>query len=201
MGVGTKNWFLRNRPFLVYPPLATVMLAYALLSATVTPVAVVGLYFVGAASWTLLEWLLHRAMHLPTGIDWISQLQYSAHLRHHREPDDLEHCVVRLRNGIPITIVLLFATRMVLGDWESATAFLSGLLTGYLFYEFVHLTGHAGRRLPALRFLQRYHTLHHFEQWNRCFGVTSPLWDWVFGTAPRRRKAQRSAAPVPSIAK
>jgi len=43
-----------------------------------------------------------------------------------------------------------------------------------------------GIKPPAGRYLGRYHQRHHDDDWTRTFGVTSPLWDWVFGTLPRR---------------
>ncbi|MCK6457046.1 MAG: sterol desaturase family protein, partial [Phycisphaerae bacterium] len=74
-----------------------------------------------------------------------------------------------------------------------ALAAHAGLLLGYVAYEFVHLSSHAGRRWGPLRALDRYHMRHHFENANRTFGVTTPLWDWVFGTLPRQRSRAASA--------
>ena len=31
---------------------------------------------------------------------------------------------------------------------------------------------------------QRYHLNHHFKVQNDGFGITSPFWDYVFGTVP-----------------
>ena len=36
--------------------------------------------------------------------------------------------------------------------------------------------------------LRRYHYRHHFQQADRGFGVTTPLWDRVFHTSPLVRK-------------
>jgi sterol desaturase/sphingolipid hydroxylase (fatty acid hydroxylase superfamily) len=35
-----------------------------------------------------------------------------------------------------------------------------------------------------MRFLREYHLRHHYENGEKAFGVTSPLWDWAFGTLP-----------------
>ena len=56
---------------------------------------------------------------------------------------------------------------------------------GYVAYEWVHWATHyrvpQGRILKALR---RHHMIHHHAQPRARFGVTSPLWDWVFRTLP-----------------
>lgn len=177
-----RNWLLRNRPFFIFIPLVVAMAAWAVTHSALGLGHLSILAFTGLGAWTFLEWLLHRAMHIDTGIGFIERLQDTAHLRHHREPDDLEHSVVRLRASIPITLLLLGVARLTLGQLDQAFAVISGLLIGYLFYEAVHLSAHAAHPLPGLRSLQRMHLRHHFGSNDRAFGVTSPLWDWIFGT-------------------
>ncbi len=181
-----RNWLLRNRPFLVFVPLVVTAAVWAVTHSANGLGHLSILAFMGLSVWSLLEWLLHRAMHIDTGIGFIERLQDWAHLRHHREPDDLEHSVVRLRASIPITLLLLGVARLALGHMDQAFAVMCGLLIGYLFYEAVHLSAHAAHPLPGLRSLRRLHLRHHYGGNDRAFGVTSPLWDWVFGTRSAR---------------
>ncbi len=37
--------------------------------------------------------------------------------------------------------------------------------------------------------LRRHHFLHHFRDTQQRFGVSTMLWDWVFGTLPDGRAA------------
>ena len=61
----------------------------------------------------------------------------------------------------------------------------AGFITGYLAYDMIHYaTHHFPMRQRHLRFLKRYHMQHHFETPDPRFGVSSPLWDKVFGTMP-----------------
>jgi sterol desaturase/sphingolipid hydroxylase (fatty acid hydroxylase superfamily) len=58
---------------------------------------------------------------------------------------------------------------------------------GYLIYDITHYaTHHFPMRGKVLKFLKRYHMQHHYKTPDQRFGVSSPLWDWVFGTLPRQ---------------
>lgn len=219
-----RNWLLRNRAFLVYVPLIACTAARLLWRTDLRPGLLALLMLAGLLSWTFLEWALHRGMHVNTGVAVISRLQDAAHLRHHREPHDLEHSVVRLSASLPLSLLILSGLRLMLGDWNRALALLCGVLIGYLAYEYVHLNAHAGpgarsprgngfetgshgfERRPGLRgrvrrrawrpaplrLSRRYHLRHHYDCMDRAFGVSTPLWDWVFGTLPARRESDAS---------
>lgn len=171
------------------------MISWATTHSTLRGWSVIGLVFAGIFLWSLMEWVLHRLMHAEIQIAWVQRLQDEGHLRHHREPDDLEHSVARLRSTIPLSILLVLFAWLVLGDLNYALTLISGLLLGYLYYEFVHLASHASPSTPGLRYLRRYHAFHHYADQRRAYGVTSPLWDWVFGSLPRKDLLQTSSTP------
>ena len=182
-------FLLRARPFLAFVPWVTSVFLWSAASGTIPLVTAAFLVLAGLFGWTLIEWVLHRAMHLHVRWAAVSRFQDQAHLRHHREPHDVEHSVVMLRASIPLSVVFFGLALLLVRELDAALLFHAGLLVGYLAYEFVHLATHAKWRLPGLGFLARYHNLHHFRGWNRTFGVTTPLWDWVFGTLPVIRAA------------
>jgi len=89
--------------------------------------------------------------------------------------------------GIGIALVLYGLFELALPT-PAALAAMGGLLVGYIAYDMTHYYTHHGKpRSRWGRFLKRYHLAHHHQQWERMFGVSQPLWDYVFGTGPRSR--------------
>jgi sterol desaturase/sphingolipid hydroxylase (fatty acid hydroxylase superfamily) len=131
-------------------------------------------FVVGVFVWTFLEYLIHG---------WLSHtfrtFAMPRHAVHHRDA----HAVFAVRAWIPIAVgwtilVLLF-------HWTSWVILLSGLLAGFAGYEAVHYRIHFRRpHGPVENYLRSRHLVHHEYYANRCFGVTSALWDLAFGTEP-----------------
>lgn len=180
------RWYFLD--FYVYPPLVLICLALAFDDAGLGRAALSFLQVAaGLAVWTLAEYLIHRfAFHHAPGLK-------DVHLEHHAEPEGL--------HGSPTVVsVLAFAILAFLPLWAalsltSAAALTAGLILGYLAYISVHYLvhhpallgeGEAGSRArKALRGLIRAHGVHH-HQMGYNFGVTTLVWDRVFGTLHRR---------------
>jgi 4-hydroxysphinganine ceramide fatty acyl 2-hydroxylase len=185
MTISITDFLLRARPYLVFVPWLALLFTWAILTGQVGRwLPAMLLIGSGVLAWTLIEWAFHRAMHFPVRSPALARFQDQAHIRHHREPHDVEHSVVNLSGSIPLALLFFGVCFLIFRDLQTALLFHSGLLVGYLAYEFVHLATHAKWRFPGLNYLTRYHSRHHLEGWNRTYGVTSPLWDWIFRTAP-----------------
>lgn len=172
--------------FIAYPFIAAALLASALCIGTVLKYELVAA-MIGALLWTLVEYILHRAFlhHLP----YFSDL----HDHHHRAPRDLIATPLWLSLLFTLTAVL-FPASIILG-FGCGAFFTAGMILGYLGYAIVHHGlhhWHVGRRSYLYR-AKRRHALHHAFHDKGNFGVSTPLWDHVFGTSipdPRNRRAR-----------
>ena len=57
----------------------------------------------------------------------------------------------------------------------------------------------AGRRLPSLAMLWRNHHLHHYKHSDMGFGVSSTMWDHVFGTMFDLKKEKEDKEKVKEL--
>lgn len=58
-----------------------------------------------------------------------------------------------------------------------------GTLFGYVLYDCMHYYLHHGKVVTEhARTMKGWHLDHHYKQAEKGFGITSKLWDWVFGT-------------------
>jgi sterol desaturase/sphingolipid hydroxylase (fatty acid hydroxylase superfamily) len=139
---------------------------------------------VGLLCWTLIEYVLHRfVLHMRLQATAVQRAIERLHLGHHREPRDEAKVTVPVYGSLPIAVALLGVFRLVSGGWEVAALLMIGSIAGYLWYEAVHFRLHCSATGgPWLRWQRTNHFFHHFRDQHRCFGVTTPLWDWVFGT-------------------
>jgi sterol desaturase/sphingolipid hydroxylase (fatty acid hydroxylase superfamily) len=119
----------------------------------------------GIVAWTLAEYAFHRFV--------LHRLVPTQHRMHHANPDKP---VLSIFWQIWVCFAVVY---LVAGG-----AVLAGSLIAYAWYLFVHhCTHHSAHSLPA--FLIRNHNGHH-KFATRNFGVTTTLWDNMFGTALRQ---------------
>jgi dihydroceramide fatty acyl 2-hydroxylase len=143
---------------------------------------IAGLAAVGVAAWTLTEYLMHRyAFHFVPRTRLGVVMAYLSHGVHHAYPHDPDRLVMPLIVSVPISGVLLLAGRLLAGS--SSSPFLAGFAVGYLSYDLIHYHLHQHESRGAVfRWLRRYHLQHHYSATDRQFGVSTPLWDYVFRT-------------------
>ncbi|KAK7246174.1 hypothetical protein RIF29_41034 [Crotalaria pallida] len=139
----------------------------------------------GIFVWTFLEYTLHRFLfHIKTKTYWGNTIHYLLHGCHHKHPMD----GLRLVFPPAATAILLipFWNFVKLISTPSiAPALLGGGLLGYVMYDCTHYYLHHGQpKTEVPRNLKKYHLNHHFRIQNKGFGITSSLWDKVFGTLP-----------------
>ena len=134
---------------------------------------------VGAASWSAAEYGLHRfAMHEMRGRGLASK----EHLRHHADVTYFSPTPKKLLSAGATTAVVLPGTWALFGR-RTAVAYTAGMISMYFGYEVIHRRAHTHPPASAYgRWVRRSHFHHHFGSPMRNHGVTSPVWDRVFGT-------------------
>lgn len=147
-------------------------------------------YVGGLLLWSLAEYLLHRyVFHYEPEAEWLKRVWYLIHGVHHEQPQCKTRLVMPPVLSIPLALLHYGLFVLVVGGLFRAPHWVAplfaGLITGYLIYDMVHYaTHHLAMKRGFLKFLKRYHLLHHYKTPDDRYGISSPIWDVVFGTRP-----------------
>lgn len=156
----------------------------------------IGLFVVGAFFFTLVEYLVHRHFyHMGTDSPRKARLQYMFHGVHHDHPRDKKRLALPPIMSLLVAAMFVGIFRLIMG--EAGFAFGGGFMTGYATYLLAHYAIHVYN--PPKNFLGhiwKHHNLHHFVGDTGAFGVSSPLWDHVFGTMPVDPRKNRKSGNV-----
>jgi sterol desaturase/sphingolipid hydroxylase (fatty acid hydroxylase superfamily) len=176
-------------PPLLYLPLVTFCLVRALGHEQLGVAPVAGVFLLGVLAWSLAEYLLHRfVFHFEPDTRWGRRLHFIIHGVHHDYPHDPMRLVMPPSVSVPLAILTFLLFRALLGPAWSLP-FFAGFLVGYLVYDMTHYHIHHHRATNRFSLaVRRYHYRHHFQQADRGFGVTSPVWDRIFRTVPILRR-------------
>jgi 4-hydroxysphinganine ceramide fatty acyl 2-hydroxylase len=201
-------WF---GPIIAWFPVILTLLFLIVFPSDLLLSRILTLLFLGVLLWTVIEYTLHRFLfHMdsfmpPSPI--LYTVQFLLHGVHHKTPADELRLVFPPLGSLSIGALIAVFLRTIilptslLSTPEFAAVFVGGSL-GYVFYEVIHYSTHhihihkyledggLRQRLTFLfstpirvsfLFLQRLHMRHHVAH-TIGFGVSSPLWDIVFGT-------------------
>ena len=145
---------------------------------TITLVSLIGLFI-----WTLTEYVLHRwVFHFPATGKWGKRFVFLFHGNHHDVPDDKTRLVFPPVPAIMIMFLLwnffaLFVPELYM------EVFMGAFTIGYLCYDYIHYaTHHFPMTSKVGRYLRKYHLQHHYQKKAAKYGVSNPLWDYVFRT-------------------
>jgi sterol desaturase/sphingolipid hydroxylase (fatty acid hydroxylase superfamily) len=141
------------------------------------------IFFSGTLFWTFFEYVFHRfVFHWVNEHPVISRLTFILHGNHHHYPRDRRRLFMPplpslLISGSLLGIMYLFMNR-------TAFIFYPGFMIGYLLYATMHYAIHAWHPpFKWMKALWRNHHLHHYTHEEKGFGVSSLLWDKIFGTS------------------
>ena len=134
----------------------------------------------GGVGWTLTEYWLHRELgHNPK---LIKNPFGDEHTAHHSRGNYFAPTWKKLLTAVAATTALMKPARWVTDEKVSA-AFVGGFVGAYLYYETLHRLEHVHSGWGRYgRWARKHHFYHHFHNPKHNHGVTSPIWDIVFGT-------------------
>lgn len=149
------------------------------------------LFLVGAFFFTLVEYTVHRFFyHMDTDSPRKARIQYIFHGVHHDHPRDKKRLALPPLMSALVAGMFIGIFRLVMG--YSGFAFGGGFMVGYATYLLAHYAIHVYS--PPKNFLReiwKHHNLHHYVGDTGAFGVSSPLWDHIFGTMPEDPRKKR----------
>jgi len=169
-------------PLALYLPVVGYMLYVSLWRRQLSSVAVAALFLLGILLWTLIEYLIHRYIfHYEPKTRWGKQLHFVIHGVHHDYPNDARRLVMPPAISIPLAFLFFGLFFLIFGSL--APAVFAGLVFGYLCYDMLHYaTHHLAMKSGVWLWLKQYHLRHHFKDDHVGYGISSPLWDYVFRT-------------------
>jgi sterol desaturase/sphingolipid hydroxylase (fatty acid hydroxylase superfamily) len=188
-------------PFVAWIPIILFMLYRSGARHAFGVAAIAGLFLAGLLVWTLTEYVLHRwVFHWTKDTAVGRRIHFLLHGVHHDYPSDKDRLVMPLGFSIPLGILIYTVFYFAFGQAYGEPMF-AGLVLGYLGYDGTHYAVHHFKQTTRIgRFVKRHHMLHHHVDNEGGFGVSTPLWDVVFGTMPRPKQRHASATHQTSSA-
>lgn len=140
-------------------------------------------FIIGFIVWTITEYALHRfVFHFPAKNRFTKRFVFLFHGLHHDDPQDPTRLVMPPVPAILI-VFLLWKLFSLVVDPVVLPLFMANFLIGYLCYDYIHYaTHHFAMTSKVGKFLRKYHLQHHYSHEKSKYGVSSPLWDYVFNT-------------------
>lgn len=204
---GYLEYLTKTHPLVIwslYLPIIGLMLYYsnAYLHLETQPIILV--FLAGMFVWTFFEYMIHRfAFHHITETERGKKFIYLIHGNHHEYPRDKERLFMP---PVPSLIIasgffgLFWGIGHLAGITSFTFSFFPGFLLGYLMYGSMHYAIHAWA--PPFKWMKplwRNHHLHHYKDTQMGFGVSSTLWDHVFGTMFDLKKEKEDKEKVQEL--
>ena len=181
-----------TQSLMVYGPTIVALLYVAIVVKGLSILETAGWFVFALAFWTFAEYFLHRyVFHYITNADWTHRFHFVVHGQHHEYPRDQERLLMPPVPGI-ILATLLFSMFYVYfwigGRPEVTWAFFPGFFLGYLCYSLMHYAIHTFKPPGFLKDLWVHHSVHHYQDQQKAYGVSNRFWDVIFGTLPAKKK-------------
>ena len=181
-------------PLVVWAPIVSYLMYLAIFQFHVAALTIAALFIAGAFFWTLAEYSLHRFVFhwMPPGV-FGKKIHFIFHGVHHDYPSDSKRLVMVPTVSIPLAAGFFFLFKALVGP-VNVFPFFIGFISGYLFYDMTHYAlHHYNFKSKFWLNLKHHHMLHHFKDEHLGYGVSSKIWDYVFGTTFGAKKEEEKA--------
>jgi sterol desaturase/sphingolipid hydroxylase (fatty acid hydroxylase superfamily) len=170
-------------PIILYVPVVAYFLSRSIRASELSTGSLLVWFLSGVFFWTFAEYMLHRfVFHYEPRSELGKKLHFLMHGVHHDYPSDSKRLVMPPAVSIPLASAFFGLFCIVLST-PMVWVFFAGFITGYICYDEIHYASHhAPIKSRFWLAIKHHHIRHHFLDPARGFGVSSPLWDLVFGT-------------------
>ena len=188
----------------IYVPLMGFMLyfSYSVLAFSIIQISLT--FLTGMFFWSLFEYAIHRyVFHFFAESERARKIVYVIHGNHHEYPRDKERLFMPPVPSLLLSSTvfsLMYLVGYLFGVSAYVFAFFPGFVLGYLIYGTMHFAIHAWT--PPFKWMKplwRNHHLHHYKNVELGFGVSSTLWDHVFGTMFDLKKEKEDKEKVKEL--
>lgn len=173
-------------PLILFGVISTGLLVYGFRNEYITTLTAPLLFLAGLIVFSLVEYIMHRFLfHLHPTTERQEKFAYTVHGVHHDYPKDKDRLAMPPPLSMVISFLFYLFFEFLMGDL--VYGFLPGFFMGYALYLWVHFMVHAFK--PPKNFfkvLWVHHGIHHYKDQDNAFGVSSPFWDVIFGTMPKK---------------
>lgn len=152
-------------------------------------------FLTGLFFWTLAEYSLHRWLfHFKPKTPLQERISFVFHGVHHEQPMVKTRLVMPFPLSIPLAALFLGLFYLICSVLLQKPQWLipafSGFISGYMFYDLGHYAFHHFKtKSRYIAYVRKHHMRHHGSDSHLRFGVSSPLWDYVFGTMPGKKSS------------
>jgi sterol desaturase/sphingolipid hydroxylase (fatty acid hydroxylase superfamily) len=170
-------------PLLLWAPVIMYLLYRGRTVKGVDGIEFIWLFVFGILLWTLTEYVLHRyVFHWAPKSAAGKYFVFLFHGLHHDDPQDPTRLVMPPVPAILIVAILWSLFSLVFPD-KYMDVIMAFFLVGYLCYDYIHYaTHHFAMTSTVGKYLRKYHLQHHYSGERSKYGVSSPLWDYIFST-------------------
>ena len=182
-------------PFVIYIPVIGVLLYFAITATALSAGEIAATFAAGMLFWTFIEYFLHRFIfHIPQTNKVFKAIYFYSHGIHHDAPNDATRLVMPPGASIPLAILFFYGFKAWGGVYY--LPLFAGFVTAYMVYDFIHFATHFFNWKAAwFRKIKENHMRHHFLTNKYNFGLSSPLWDYVFFTYFRGKASLSDKQP------